>query len=1459
VRIQAEGGIGWLRRLWRRSEEEESAPAPDRGEQVVMAVEPMLGAIETLICTGVVHRAGVAPSAARARRLEGAAGPAPRNAFGRPVQEEVAPGPGESVTLATGMALAGLRSTAFVAGDQLPGAHEALRAAAERLVPLVVHVANADSGHAGYCGVADCGCIQVLPSTGQEALDLSLVARWVAERALVPALVATDGSAVERLWLPDEETLRTYLGAPDESIPSPTEAQRILFGNDRSRLLRWFDPDRPVATGGMRSAAERARARLGSQLFFRDHVAELARQGMEELAQLTGRPLSFVRRHRLEDADAVLVAQGAGVQVAEAVADHLRRAGDWKVGVLGVTWLRPLPVGELKEALRGRPAVAVIEALDGTLSAEPPLFRELTAAVGATDGWVSATCSDPVPDPARLLGLCELLRRSDRSPVVRLEQVAVPATTGFPRRDALLQSLVNSYPALRDSTLPVLGDGEPLGGDSEGGCSVGLVGREAELPPDALGLLAQAVTAEDRPHVRGSATRPQPGVFEARVRAAAEDFADPGPRAPVSVLLVAAGNPRELGQPLASVRAGGSVWLASEDPPERIWSALPLSWQQVVREHQLRLLAVEPEFEAQIEVLQSCLEGEEAALLESGKLREVAWSSLPTAGPADRELPGVVRRIERARSAHDSLPRFWGEVVQPRQQGAVDDVPDPLSVSGVVPAGASGLEPEPSLSGVPVLDPEACTGCGRCWAACPDAAIGVTALGPEALFTGASHIAGTAGSEADALRRAHKHLAGRLAGAVAKSGAGSLREEDFREGWTWLAGQLKLSDEDRPAHDAAFEATLEVVSRLQTVVTEPFFGASEAAEKGTGELLVLAFDPRSCVGCNRCVAECPEEALEMQERSPERAAELEARWQTWEGLPDTSGATLARAAEHPEVGPLAALLLSRHCAQSQLGAGTGEAGSGERLAGRLVVAAVEHHAQQRMATLVQRLEEQREKLEAKARERLTEGLSTTDIATLAGALDGVRGGSGALSELGKRLSELGAPADFDRQAVLHAARQVSELETVRRRLAEGLDGLGRARFGVVVARGTAAEWAARFPDHPYYAPLTLAPTAEGIELARGIARGLVAQHLEVVRSLRRGAVEAEQPSDRPERMEEIAGLGWDDLETDDRVACPPLLLMGDGTALLEHGFGALTQLLSSDLPVKLVILDGRGGLDAAPEPALLAMVHRTAFVLSSSVAHPEHLAQGLAGALAWPGPALIHLHAPSPLRHGFAAEACLERARKAVESRAQILFRFDPAAEGLFGVRASLDGNPDMDEEWGGCTFVEWAAGESRFADQLQALEQGDTGGVPLAEWMALAADARKGKVPVIEIEDRRFAVGERLAGAAVERLTVWNTLREVSGLDSPFTEAIRDRLRQELEAQHQEEIAALKADHEAQLAEVASGTDQKAIARLSQRLITLSGYRAGAPRPQAQSPQLDDSPQLDEQSPVQETQEGTA
>ena len=251
--------FGWLRRLWQPTDETTVTP----GSPALVPVDAAIIALEAQLCDGVAHGAKVPASAADARRL-GLPGPSMRNLFGRPVAEEYAARARDRIAIATGMALAGMRSTAFLRGDELADAGEALRSCAQRRTPLVAHVFAAAGGHAGCAAVAETGCFQVLASSGQEALDWTLVARAVAERALVPGLVVSDVAAIERLQLPDAATLVASLGLPDDAIPTPTEAQRILFGAERERLLPWFDPDHPVATVG-RSSAKLTRSRTRAQ------------------------------------------------------------------------------------------------------------------------------------------------------------------------------------------------------------------------------------------------------------------------------------------------------------------------------------------------------------------------------------------------------------------------------------------------------------------------------------------------------------------------------------------------------------------------------------------------------------------------------------------------------------------------------------------------------------------------------------------------------------------------------------------------------------------------------------------------------------------------------------------------------------------------------------------------------------------------------------------------------------------------------------------------------------------------------------------------------------------------------------------------------------------------------------------------------------------------------------------
>ena len=74
-------------------------------------------------------------------------------------------------------------------------------------------------------------------------------------------------------------------------------------------------------------------------------------------------------------------------------------------------------------------------------------------------------------------------------------------------------------------------------------------------------------------------------------------------------------------------------------------------------------------------------------------------------------------------------------------------------------------------------------------------------------------------------------------------------------------------------------------------------------------------------------------------------------------------------------------------------------------------------------------------------------------------------------------------------------------------------GLADIHAKVVAGERLAAD-VARFPLHPYHAPLTATTPEAAADLARGAATGLVAAHVALVRELRGAAVELEAPPDR---------------------------------------------------------------------------------------------------------------------------------------------------------------------------------------------------------------------------------------------------------------------------------------------------------------------------------------------------------
>ncbi|MEA3502261.1 MAG: oxidoreductase, partial [Actinomycetota bacterium] len=105
---------------------------------------------------------------------------------------------------------------------------------------LTKHALNVHCGHDDIYAALDTGWMVLFGKDAQQVADQSLIIRRVAELALNPGINAQDGfltSHLERTFYKHESALmREFLGAPDDIIECPTEAQRVLFGPTRRRV-----------------------------------------------------------------------------------------------------------------------------------------------------------------------------------------------------------------------------------------------------------------------------------------------------------------------------------------------------------------------------------------------------------------------------------------------------------------------------------------------------------------------------------------------------------------------------------------------------------------------------------------------------------------------------------------------------------------------------------------------------------------------------------------------------------------------------------------------------------------------------------------------------------------------------------------------------------------------------------------------------------------------------------------------------------------------------------------------------------------------------------------------------------------------------------------------------------------------------------------------------------------------
>jgi len=1396
------GATGWIRGLFGGGKAETAHQSGKSmlvtGRRALLAAECMFG--ETVCCPA---------------REAGPDSWAAVNIFGQPVNLTVADDARGAVAAAAGLALAGRRATALVSAGRLTGVRQEIERAAERRLPLVVQLIAAEQAHTAYHTLADSGAIILFARNGQEALDLAMAARRVAELALIPAVVAVDGSetarAVQDLRLPEHSLIWEFLGDPDGEIASPTVEQQLLFGKNRRRMPRWFDLDRPAALGLPLAGGDLDAAIAGRRAFSAGEVAPLLKETLAGLGELTGRELPFVSRHHTDNARHLLVAQGAAIETAMTVTDYLRASESVKIGLLGLSCLRPFPEEEIRAALSQAATVTVLDRVSGSDPNAAPLMAEIRSALRG-NGVEPLSATYTKIDAAGILASCRNMSSGEQPRRFVHLGATSSVESSYPRRQALLQRVRRDFPALDTGLLPVVQapDLRP-----EGSRTIALYARGEQPPDDLMESLAAALGESVGRHLRSRCELSAPAIWRAVITASGTGLFYPGSAHNANLTLITCIEPRSDIDPLADAAANGLVALASELDGENSWARMPASWRRSIRKKELRLFLFPVEREALAEAAGHLLAGDLEAL------EEIAWRELPEVGSAEvgERLPLIVRRFGAIGSTYDNVARFWGELTEPRldvEDGSV--APDPYLALGAVPASTATFhDMTEQRQEAPVVDPMLCAGCGKCWASCPDSAIGSLTIGAEELLNTAASRAEAITDEppsaaAGKLRSVHCQLAARISGQLAKSEARLVAPELLRNAFDWLMEQMKISEPELPAFSRAFEATLAEIENLPLSATDTFFSEPHREQKGSGELLMLAVNAQSCQGCGICAAVCPEEAIYMEAQTAGLVESMRQTWSAWEELPDTPGKTIAMAAAHPVVGPLSAVLMSRHCLFSVAGGEGAEPGSGERLATRQVAAVIEYQMQRRLLGQAEVLDGLSKRLREAIHARLAEALPVDELESLEEVLGASSGRTSSLSEILSRLEQRGERSDVELASVRRLVRAARAVEQARWRISEGFLGSGRARYGLVVAGRSAADWAARFPRNPFGAPVTVDLSGSGSELALGIIEGLVADRVTEARIVRQAELALEAPSDLPAQERQLASLGWRDLSPEEMVLCPPILVLAG-----HDGLSGISKLLTSGLPVKLVLLDDCDLLLPGGDPLLMALAHRSAFVLSTSVAHASHLFGGVTAALEAAGPAFIRIHAPSPGRHGFAPRRTLERARLAVDSRVNPLLSYDPSASGVFGSRLSLEGNPQCEQTLASgmdgeqLTPAQWAAGESRY-DQYLTSSSGERGSA---------------NPTVPGPNGTSLAVGEELAAAAEQRLERWATLQELAGVVTPFTEAVRQQLEEELHSEHEAELSTVRSECDSTIAALERDRVVTQATRLRDRLLQLAGVAA--------------------------------
>jgi hypothetical protein len=307
----------------------------------------------------------------------------------------------------------------------------------------------------------------------------------------------------------------------------------------------------------------------------------------------------------------------------------------------------------------------------------------------------------------------------------------------------------------------------------------------------------------------------------------------------------------------------------------------------------------------------------------------------------------------------------------------------------------------------------------------------------------------------------------------------------------------------------------------------------------------------------------------------------------------------------------------------------------------------------------------------------------------------------------------------------------------------------------------------------------------------------------------------------------FGGFGEDALTPEDLALFPDYLVCIDAGHTDAAESGMLMEVLSSDLPVKVLVQteevleessigSGHFGFGMrSVQLASTAMGMHDVFALQTTSSNLYQLRGGLLDGLEYAGPALFSVFSAAPAGNlpPYVTSAA------AMESRAFVAFTYDPAAGPDWASRFSLEDNPQPELDWPieeleyadealqrvreqvPFTIVDFVVCDRRYARHFARIPRSQWNGNMISVDEALALDPKDvgERVPCVNVVDEndvlhRLIVDAKLMQAARRCREIWHGLQELGGIHNSHAERLLLREKAAWEEERQRELESLRA-----------------------------------------------------------------